>query len=94
LEELKTTLPVKVDNQMPPDLEVSCSKRIKPRALVFKANDKDLHKIKKLIKAQFPDVEILYVASGPAKSFLQVTKSIPFELQDSSQHLLYSVEGL
>jgi hypothetical protein len=88
------TLPFKVDNQVPSDLEVSCSKRIKPRALVFKANNKDLHKIQELIKAQFPGVEILYVTTGPAKSILHVTKSIPFEMQDSSGNPFYSVEGL
>ena len=88
------TLPFKVDNQVPSDLKVSYSKRIKPRALVFKANDKDLHKIQELIKTQFPDVEILYVTTGHAKGFLHVTKSIPFELQDSSGNPFYSVEGL
>lgn len=94
LEKLKMTLPFKEDNQVPSALEVPCSKRIKPRALVFKANDKDLHKIKELIETQFPDVEILYVTTGPAKSFLHVTKSIPFEMQGSSEHPFYTIEQL
>ncbi len=94
MEKLKTTLPFKVDNQVPSALEVHGSKRIKPRALVFKAHDDDLHKIKELIETQFPDVELLYVTTGPAKGFLHVTKSMPFELQDSSGNPFYSVEGL
>ena len=101
LEKPKMTLPSEGDSQVegleqkvPSGLEVSGSKRIKPRALVFKAHDEDLHKIKELIETQFPDVEILYVTTGPAKSFLHVTKSMPFELQDPSGHTFYSIEGL
>jgi hypothetical protein len=94
-------LPFKGDTQekaltqkVPSALEVPCSKRIKPRALVFKAHDKDFDKIKELIRSQFPDVEILYVTTGPAESFLHVTKSMPFEMQDFSARPLYTVEGL
>jgi hypothetical protein len=93
LEKIKKTLRFKEDNQVPSALEVPFSK-IKPRALVFKAHDEDLDKIKELIRAQFPDVEILYVTTGPAKSFLHVTKSMPFESQDFSERSFYTVEGL
>ena len=34
--------------EIPVSLETACSKRIKPRAIVFKANDKDLEKIKEV----------------------------------------------
>ena len=81
----------KRDNQMedmaqevPLASESACSKKIKPRALIFKSNDKELHKIKELIETQFPEVEIIYVTTGPAASILRVTKSIPFERQDPS----------
>jgi hypothetical protein len=101
LKKLKMTLPIK-DNvkteslaqNVPSALKIPCSKRIKPRAVVFKAHDKDLDKIKELIKLQFPDVEILHVTTGPAESFLHVTKSVPFERQDFSARPLYTVEGL
>ncbi len=69
--------------EIPTSLDNACSKRIKPRAIVFKANDKDLKKIKELIETQFPKVEIIYVTTGPAASILCVTKSIPIELQNS-----------
>jgi len=67
-------------------------KKIKPRAIIFKAVDKDLHKIKELIETQFPKVEIIYVTSGPTASILRVTKSMPFETQDSSTQPLYTIE--
>ncbi len=54
--------------------EMACSKKIKPRAIILKANDKDLHQIKELIETQFPKVEIIYVTSGPTASILRVTK--------------------
>ena len=72
--------------------ETACSKKILPRALVFKAHDKDLDKIKRIIKTQFPEVEIIYVTTGPAGSILRVTKSIPFETQNSSEQPLYGFE--
>ncbi len=64
--------------------ETVCSKTIKPRAIIFKSNNKDFDKIEDLIKTQFPEVEIVYATTGPASSFLRVTKSIPFERQDPS----------
>ena len=72
--------------------ETACSRKVKPRALIFKANWKDFDKITELIKTQFPEVDIIYVTSGPAESILRVTKSIPFEIQDSSMHPLFTVE--
>ena len=72
--------------------ESACPKKMKPRALIFKANYKDFDKIKELIKTQFPEVEIIYATTGPAASILRVTKSIPFETQDSSMQPLYTIE--
>jgi hypothetical protein len=102
MEKLKIDLSFKGGNQVeavtqgaqevPLASETACSKKIKPRALVFKAHDKDLHKIKELIKTQFPEVEIIYVTTGPAASVLRVTKSIPFEKQRSSAQPLYTIE--
>jgi hypothetical protein len=102
LEKLKIALSSKVDNQVgamtqeaqevPSASETVCSRKVLPRALVFKAHDKDLHKIKELIKSQFPEVEIIYVTTGPAASILRVTKSIPFEKQNSSEQPLYTIE--
>jgi hypothetical protein len=68
------------------------SKKIKPRALVFKATDKDLGKIKELIETQFTNVEIIYVTSAPAASILRVTKLRSFETQNSSEQPLFSIE--
>ena len=70
----------------------SGSAKVKPRALVFKASDRDLDRLKDLIKAQFADVEIIYVTTGPASSILRVSKSMPFEKQDSSAQPLYTIE--
>jgi hypothetical protein len=78
--------------EVPLGSETAGSKKIKPRALIFKAHDKDLHKIQELIKTQFPEVEIIYVTTGPAASILRVTKSMPFETQDISAQPLYTVE--
>jgi hypothetical protein len=69
-----------------------CTKKIKPRALIFKANYKDFDEIKELIKTQFPEVEIIYATTGPTASILRVTKSIPFETQDTSTQPLFTVE--
>jgi hypothetical protein len=91
LEKVEVDLSFKGGNQVeampqevPSSSETACSKKIKPRALIFKSNDKELHKIKELIETQFPEVEIIYVTTGPAASILRVTKSIPFEKQDPS----------
>jgi hypothetical protein len=71
--------------------ETFCSKKIKPRALIFKATDQDLNKIKKLIETQFK-VEIIYVTTGSAASILHVTKSMPFEKQNSPVQPLQTIE--
>jgi hypothetical protein len=73
-------------------LKIPCPLKIKPRAIIFKADDKDLDKIKELIENQFPEVEIIYLTTGPATSILRVTKSMPFEKQDVSTQPLYTVE--
>ena len=72
--------------------ETASSRKIRPRALIFKANYKDFDRIRELIKTQFPKVEIIYVTTGPAASILRVTKSIPFETQDSFAQPLFTVE--
>ena len=72
--------------------ETVCSKKIKPRAIIFKANQKDFRKLKDSIETEFPEVEIIYVTTGPAKSILRVTKSIPFEMQNSSAQPYYTIE--
>jgi hypothetical protein len=51
---------------------------------VFKANNKDFSKIIEMIEEQFPDVELLYATTAPIGTFLHVSKSVPFEMQDSS----------
>ncbi len=45
-----------------------------------------------LIKSKFPDIQILFVTTGPAESILRVTKIMPFELQNPAEQSLYSVE--
>lgn len=70
----------------------TCLRKIKPRAIILKANDKDFCKLKDSIKTQFPEVEIVYVTTGPVESFLRVTKSIPFEMQNSSEQPNYTIE--
>ena len=95
LKENKIQLPAKEDTQtsvMEQEALISHSRKIKPRALIFKAKDKDLYKIKELIETQFPEVEIIYVTTGPATSILHVTKSMPFEAQNSSEQPLYTIE--
>jgi malate/lactate dehydrogenase len=72
--------------------QAACLKKIKPRAIIFKANDKDFYKIKDSIKMQFPEVEIIYVTTGPVDSILRVIKSIPFEMQRSSEQPNYTIE--
>ena len=78
--------------ELPSASETACSKKIKPRAFIFKAHDKDFNKIKEFIKTQFPEVEIIYITTGTAASILHVTKSIPFETQNSSVQPLYTIE--
>ena len=72
--------------------EATCIKKIKPRAIIFKANDKDFYKLNDLIKTQFSEVEVVYVTTGPVASFLRVYKSIPFEMQNSSEQPNYTIE--
>ncbi len=70
----------------------TCLRKIKPRAIILKANDKDFCKLTDSIKSQFPDVEVVYVTTGPVASILRVTKSIPFEMQNSSEQPNYTIE--
>jgi hypothetical protein len=73
-------------------LDSGSSYKIKPRALIFKANEKDLDKIKELIETQFPKVEIVYITTGPATSILRVIKSMPSETQNYLEQPLYTIE--
>jgi hypothetical protein len=73
-------------------LKNASSQKIKPRALVFKANDKDVNKIKEIIENKFPEVKIIYLTTGPEASILHVSKSLPFEIQDTSTKPLYTIE--
>jgi hypothetical protein len=66
--------------------------KIKPRALIFKSTEKDLDKIKAIIETQFPNVEIVYITTGPAASILRVTKSMPSETQNYLTQPLYTIE--
>jgi hypothetical protein len=58
--------------------EAVCLKKIRPRAIILKANHKDFDRIRELIKTQLPDVEIVYVTTGPAACILRVTKTYAF----------------
>ena len=73
-------------------LETVCSRKIKPRAIILKAHEKDFSKLKDFIEKLFPEVEIIYVTTGPVACVLRVVKSMPFELQDSSVQPCYTVE--
>jgi hypothetical protein len=89
---LEETITVEATAQEVPSSMVNACSKIKPRALIFKANAKDLDKIKELIETQFPNVEIVYITTGPATSLLRVTKSMPFETQNSSAQPLYTIK--
>ncbi len=71
---------------------IAFAKTVKPRALIFKAANKDFDRITELIKSEFPEVEILYVTTGPVKSILRVIKSLPFEMQNPPEQPLYTIE--
>jgi hypothetical protein len=79
-------------HEVPSASETACSRKIKPRAIIFKAHDKDFCKLKDSIETQFPEVEIIYVTTGPAASILRVIKSMPFEMQESSMQPYYTIE--
>jgi hypothetical protein len=81
-----------VSPEVPPTLETPCLRKIKPRAIILRACDKDFCKLNDLIKLQFPEVEVVYVTTGPVDSFLRVSKSIPFEFQNSSEQPNYTIE--
>jgi hypothetical protein len=76
--------------EAPLESETSC--KVKPRAIILRARDKDFDKVRKLIKNEFPEVEIIYITTGPTASILRVVKSLPLEKQDSSAQPFYSVE--
>jgi hypothetical protein len=59
---------------------------------VFKASDKELDRLKELIKERFADIKIIYITTGTVSCILQVTKTMPYEKQNSSAQPLYAVE--
>jgi hypothetical protein len=79
-------------SEAPPTSETTCLRKIKPRAIILKASDRDFCRLNDLIKTQFPEVEVVYVTTGPVDSFLRVSKSIPFEMQNSSTQINYTIE--
>jgi len=79
-------------HEVPLALETVCSRKIKPRAIILKAHDKDFYKLKDTIEKLFPEVEIIYVTTGPVACVLRVVKSMPFEMQDSSMQPCYTIE--
>jgi hypothetical protein len=86
----------KETNDDTPNPEVSLKQKtsikVKPRALILKAHDKDLENLKKTIKNQFPDIEIVYVTTGTPSSILRVVKSTPLETQNAAEQALYTIE--
>jgi hypothetical protein len=64
---------------------------IRPRAIIFKAIDKDLNEIMKFIKNNFSNLEIVYVTTGSPTSILHVKKSTSLETQTLSD-VFYSNE--
>ncbi len=72
--------------------ETACLRKIKPRAIILKAHDKDFYKLKDLIEKLLPEVEIIYVTTGPVACVLRVVKSMPFEMQESSMQPYYTIE--
>jgi len=68
------------------------AKTTKPGALILKAANRDFDRITELIKSEFPEVQILYITTGPAASILRVTKSLPFDMQKSPEESLYTIE--
>jgi hypothetical protein len=93
LKKATNTKVIKIESsEISPTSEATCLKKIKPRAIIFRGNDKDFCKINELIKTQFPEVEVVYVTTGPVASFLRVIKSIPFEMQTSSEQPNYTIE--
>jgi hypothetical protein len=78
--------------KIPASLETDCSRKIKPRAIIFRSTNKDFDTIRKLIETQFSEVEIVYITTGPAASVLRITKSMPLKLQDSPMDPFYTIE--
>jgi hypothetical protein len=72
--------------------EVSYTK--KPRALILKATNKDFNELTELVKAKFPEVQILYLTTGPVASHLRVTRVIkaPLDGDAPSENAFCTVE--
>ena len=100
MEEVNVELPLEGANHLHAEVQEECSDAVvsrikKPRAIIIKATNKDFDEITELIK-KFPEVQILYVTTGPAASILHVTriaKPKPFELENPlEQPTFFSVE--
>jgi hypothetical protein len=96
LEGLKVELP---NENTSPEVEIQAprsdamiSHTRKPRALIIKATNQDFAELKELVKSKFPDVQILYMTTGPAASILRVTRVAPVDLEKSSEQSVYSIE--
>jgi hypothetical protein len=72
-------------------IECRPNNRIKPRAIVFKANDNDFNEIMRLVETNFSNVKIVYITTGSTTSILHVTKSTPSETETLSD-VFYSNE--
>ena len=64
----------------------STIKRLKPRALVFMADQNDLEKIKDFIKA-LVEVKLVYLTTAPANTALRVIKESRDKRQPFEQAL-------
>jgi len=98
LEKLETDLNCPPDNEMAiAEEEASLAQENfsalkKPRAIVFKAKTRDQKDILDYFEKQFPEVQIVYVTTGPASCTLRVTKSVPADPADKLLKPYYSVE--
>jgi hypothetical protein len=97
LEELNVELPNEETNSSKAEIQAPRSDPMvshtkKPRALIIKATNQDFAELKELVKSKFPDVQILYMTTGPAASILRVTRVAPVELEKPSEQSLYSIE--
>ena len=72
---------------------VQCSsKRLKPRAIILLANDKDLEKVKDYIKT-LSEVKLVYLTTAPCSTALRVIKE-PNDRQPFEKALFTLETGL
>jgi hypothetical protein len=73
-------------------LTFEAANKIKPRALILKAKDKELSEIKKVIEERFPEVKIVYITTGSSSCILKVIKLASLEHQHLCAQPLYVIE--